>query len=94
MRTISKITTVILVMFASTQAMAAFSLDELHVATATGISELTKTAPEHIPHVNAYKTWISGEDAKVKLYVAHDGMNMEFNYLCHKHPGKIECHAQ
>lgn len=83
-----------LVALSSTQAFAAFNVEELHIATKAAVSELTKAAPEHVAHISGYKTWISAEDAKVKLYISHDGMNMEFNYLCNRHPGSIDCHVQ
>ena len=44
---------------------------------------------------------IRAYDATVKITVSigvatfpHDGMTMDFNYLCHKHDDGIECHAQ
>lgn len=78
----------------SQAAMAAFSIEELHTATKTA-AELFKTDhADHAAHFTGYKSWLSGEEAKVKVYVSHDGMTMDFNYLCHKHDASIECHAQ
>lgn len=83
-----------LVALSSSSAFAAFNVEELHIATKAAVSELTKAAPEHVAHISGYKTWVSAEDAKVKLYISHDGMTMEFNYLCNRHPGSIDCHVQ
>lgn len=76
------------------QSMAVFNSDEMQTATQSAIFELKKTEPGHFPHITGFKTWASAEDAKVKLYISHDGMTMEFNYLCNKHPGTIDCHIQ
>lgn len=77
-----------------TSAMAAFSIDELQLAAATALDDFKQSNPDHVQHFTGYKAWNSGEDSKVKVYVAHDGMNMEFNYLCMKHDASIACHAQ
>lgn len=76
------------------QAFAAFSIDELHEATRAATETFVAANADHVEHFTGYKSWKSGEDARVKIYVSHDGMNMEFNYLCHKHETEIECHAQ
>jgi len=78
----------------SQSAWAAFSIDELHTATKTAVDMFKKDQAEHAAHFTGYKSWLSGEEAKVKVYVSHDGMTMDFNYLCHKHDAAIECHAQ
>jgi hypothetical protein len=66
---------------------------ELVQATSIAM-ELFKTAnPDHIVHLSGFKTWKSGVDAKVKFYVAHDGMNMEYNYSCLKQENRIHCSA-
>lgn len=78
----------------SQAAWAAFSIDELNTATKTATEDFKTRQPDHVAHFNGYKSWPSGEDAKVKIYVSHDGMNMDFNYVCHKHDSSIECHAQ
>lgn len=77
-----------------TSAMAAFSIDELQAAAASALDDFKQNNPGHVPHFTGYKAWNSGEDSKVKIYVSHDGMNMEFNYLCMKHDTSIACHAQ
>ena len=82
------------IMVSGTSAMAAFSIDEMHTATATAVNEFVKANPNHADHLTGYKTWKSTDDVKAKIYVSHDGMNMEFNFLCHKHGAAIECHAQ
>ena len=77
-----------------TSAMASFTVNEMHTATGAAVADFMKTNPAHSEHFFGYKTWKSGDDVKVKVYVAHDGMNMEFNYVCHKHGAKVECHFQ
>jgi len=85
---------VILIAAYSSSAWAAFSIDELHTATKKAVENFVRENPDHVSHFTGYKSWKSGEDAKVKVYVNHDGMTMEFNYLCHKHDDSIECHTQ
>lgn len=75
-------------------AQAAFSIDELFAATKTAVESFKKENASHVEHFTGYKAWISGEDSKVKVYANHEGMTMEFNYLCHKHDASVECHAQ
>lgn len=78
----------------SSSAMAAFSVSEMHTASALAVADFAKVNPAHAPHFTGYKTWKSGDDVKVKVYAAHNGMNMEFNYVCHQHGASIECHYQ
>ncbi len=80
--------------FFGTNALAAFSIDELVDVTKLSLKDFTTEHPDHVEHFTGYKSWKSGEDAKVKIYVNHDGMSMEYNYLCHKHDTGLECHAQ
>lgn len=75
-------------------AMAEFSIDELQSAAAIALDDFEQSNPSHVPHFTGYKAWKSGDEAKVKIYVSHDGMNMDFNYLCMKHDASIACHAQ
>ena len=77
-----------------TLAMAAFSNTEVHNASAIAVADFSRANPTHAEHFTGYKVWKSGEDVKVKVYVAHDGMTMEFNYVCHKHEAAVECHFQ
>lgn len=74
-------------------AFAAFSIEELHVGTKAATENFKKDNPEHVQHFTGYKTWKSGEDAKVKLYIDHGGMAMEYNYLCVKRENLVECRA-
>lgn len=78
----------------SSAAFGAFSIEQLHDATKKATDDFTTANPDHVEHFVGYKTWKSGEDAKVKIYVSHDGMNMEFNYVCHIHDSGVECHGQ
>lgn len=81
-------------LLAPTAAWAAFTPAELLEATKIAVDDFSTANPDHVEHFTGYKAWKSGEDAKVKIYVAHDGMNMEFNFTCHKHDDGTECHAQ
>ncbi len=82
-------------LFASTQvSFAAFSIDETHQAAKIATENFSEERPDHVEHFTGYKAWKSGDDAKVKIYISHDGMNMEFNYTCMKHETAIACHTQ
>jgi hypothetical protein len=80
--------------FSGGAAQAAFSIAELQQATKLASDTFEAEHRDHVDHFVGFKSWKSGEDSKVKIYVTHDGMNMEFNYLCHKHDDKVECHVQ
>lgn len=75
-------------------AMEGFTAEQLITATQTSIAQFNQSNSSHAAHLSGFKTWISGMDAKVKLYVSHDGMNMDFNYLCQNHGGAIHCTVQ
>lgn len=85
--------TIVVIAF-SQMAWAKFSIEELQTATKAACEEFKKDRPDHVKHFTGYKSWLSGEESKVKIYVTHDGMNMDFTYLCHKHDDAIECHKQ
>jgi hypothetical protein len=68
-----------------------FIPSELLEATNVALKNLTEIKPEHVEHITGFKTWKSGTDAKVKIYVAHDNMTMDYNYLCGKQENKIQC---
>lgn len=70
-----------------------FSPTELIQATTASMDVFNAANADHITHLTGFKTWKSGADAKVKFYVAHDGMNMEFNYLCLKSENQIRCNT-
>jgi len=76
----------------SAPSYAAYTVDQLTDITKLAIQSFRTKEPTHAKHANGFKSWISGEDAKVKIYVNHDGATMEFNYLCHDHDAKTECH--
>ncbi len=80
--------------FSSMSFAAEFSVADLLAATKVAMDDFTAQNPTHADHFTGYKVWKSGEEAKAKVYVTHNGMNMDFNYLCHKHDSKLECHAQ
>lgn len=71
-----------------------FSADQLVLATQSALVEFNKSNSSHGVHLTGFKTWISAEDAKVKIYVNHDGMNMDFNYLCQMQQNVVVCSAQ
>lgn len=81
-------------------AFAGFSIEDLHQASRSATDDFQQENPDHVEHFVGYKSWKSGEDAKVKIYVSHGGMNMEFNYNCYKHDNHethetlIQCHVQ
>lgn len=86
--------TATLIFSVTATAMEGFTADQLITATQTSIAHFNQNNNSHTAHLSGFKTWISGMDAKVKLYVSHDGMNMDFNYLCQNHGGTIHCTAQ
>lgn len=77
-----------------TQTWAAATIDELHIATKAACDEFQRTHADHVSHFTGYKSWISGDDLKVKVYVNHDGMNMDYSYVCQKHDSAIHCFEQ
>lgn len=80
--------------FASASFAAPFSVGDLLSATKMATDTFVAANPGHSAHFTGYKAWLSGDESKVKIYVDHNGMAMDFNYLCHKHDARIECHAQ
>lgn len=75
------------------QAFGAFTPADLISATEKSVADFETANPDHAPHFTGFKSWKTGEEGKVKIYVDHDGHAMEFNYLCHKHDNDLECHA-
>jgi len=71
---------------------AGFDFAKLQEVTKLAVDEMTRTNPAHAEHVTGFKTWKSGDDARVKIYLNHEGMAMEENYLCHIHEEGPECH--
>lgn len=72
---------------------AAVTFDDLQSATKTAFEDFTTRNPSHVEHFTGFKTWKSGNDGKVKIYVDHGGMNMEFNYTCIREAEVISCHS-
>lgn len=82
-------------LIATTQvSFAALSVDETHKAAGVALETFSEENPDHVEHFTGYKVWKSGDDAKVKIYISHDGMNMEFTYTCMKHETAFACHTQ
>ena len=79
---------------ASFASAAAFSIADLQVGAKLATDKFETDQAAHVEHFVGYKAWKSGEEMKVKIYVNHNGMNMEFNYYCHKHDDGIECHDE
>lgn len=78
----------------STSAMATFDIQKMQQVEALAVADFAKENSSHVEHLTGWKTWKSGDDVKVKIYVDHDGMNMEYNYNCHEHgDGKLQCHV-
>jgi hypothetical protein len=69
-------------------------MSELQDATKVAVADFAAENPGHVEHFTGFKSWLSDDDARVKIYVNHNGMNMEFNFLCFKQAGGIECHVQ
>jgi hypothetical protein len=88
------LTFTVLATLSAPSVFAAFSIDELVEATKVALKDFQTKNPEHVTHFSGYKSWKSGEDAKVKVYVNHEGMNMEYDFVCQKHTSGIECHLQ
>lgn len=83
----------VLALVTSVSAHAAFSLDQLTLAAKSAVDDFKARNPGHLMHATGYKVWKSDEDAKVKIYVDHDGMPMEFDYACVSAPA-VSCTAQ
>lgn len=71
-----------------------FTAAKMLDATKLAIDDFTAENPTHAEHLTGFKSWKSGHDARVRLYVTHDASTMEFNFTCHEHDEGIECHAQ
>lgn len=86
--------TLALTIFAASAANAAeFSPAELLTATQTSLKLFSDANPAHVVHITGFKTWKSGADAKVKVYMTHDGMAMEYSYQCQSAGGQVHCAA-
>lgn len=81
-------------LFVASHARAEFSIQEMHRASETAVADFLNHQPAHASHFTGYKTWRSKDEAKVKIYVSHHGMNMEFDYACQKSASGVECFAQ
>lgn len=77
----------------SAAAHAAFTPEKLMEATKASVDNLRATSPAHFPHLVGYRTYKSEDDAKTTIYVDHDGMPMEFEYLC-KDGAPVTCTLQ
>ena len=68
-----------------------FTSADLLAASEAALKSFQTGSPEHAAHLTGFKTWKSGVDAKVKIYVLHGGATMEMNYLCIKSANQIRC---
>lgn len=75
-------------------ASAAFTPAQLLDATELAMEKFSTDHAEHLDGFVGYKAWKSGENARVKFYVTHNGENMDFDYLCEMHEEGLDCHAQ
>lgn len=74
---------------------AGMSIAEIQGTAKLAVEKFVADHADHAEHFVGYKVWKSGDESKVKVYVNHDGMAMEYNYNCHKHDdGELECHDQ
>lgn len=80
--------------FSTAPVFAAFTPAQLVDASKASLDAFAKDAPDHVAHMTGFKTWKSGEDAKVKVYVDHDGMAMEYDYSCLLNGTMVDCQAQ
>ena len=78
----------------SLRAETTLSSDELLTITKQSFEDYAKANPEHAKHLSGFKTWISGEDGKVKIYIKHGTMLMEADYLCVRQSNSFECSGQ
>ncbi len=75
------------------QAAVTFTIAEVNGAAKLATDLFSTENPDHVEHFVGYKIWKATDQLKVKVYVDHDGMPMEFNYFCHHHEdGDLECH--
>jgi hypothetical protein len=75
------------------QDVVGFSIAEVGQVAKVATDKFAAENVAYVDHFVGYKAWKAGLEAKVKVYVDHDGMPMEFNYNCHKHDdGALECH--
>lgn len=68
-----------------------FSPEQLVKATDVALKSYAAENSAHGTHVTGFKTWKSGAEAKVKIYIDHNGMAMESNYVCQEHSGQVHC---
>jgi len=78
----------------STKAFGAMGFDDLQAVTKLAYEDFVAAHPDMAAGFNGYKAWQSGDDAKVIIYMSHDGMSMQYSYVCHRHEEGLECHAQ
>jgi hypothetical protein len=88
-------TTFCTILFALTSTSTfASTFDDMQVFTKAAYADFAANNAEHVQHFNGFKTWISGAETKVKIYVNHGGMAMEYNYSCKKQGQDVSCDAQ
>lgn len=75
-------------------AFAAFTSAQLLDVTKLAVSYFETANPDQVENLVGYKAWKTGEESKVRIYVLHGTMNMEFNYNCQNHDGELDCHVQ
>lgn len=78
-------------MFLALALAAGFSIADLNTAGKVASDVFVQDHQAHTEHFTGYKVWKSGADAKVKVYVDHGGMAMEYDYTCFKSASAIDC---
>jgi hypothetical protein len=80
------------VAFSSTAALAAFSPDRLIDANKAALEVFKKGFSNmNASDITGFKSWKSGDDAKVAVYMDMDGSPMETDYDCTDNNGKLDC---
>lgn len=74
-------------------ATSGFSTADLVTASQVALKLFIDENGAHSAHVTGFKTWKTGSDAKVKVYMNHDGMTMEHNYQCALQGSQVMCSA-
>jgi hypothetical protein len=76
----------------STAAMAAFTTERLLDANKAALDAFKVGFPTmKVSDITGFKTWKSGDDAKVAIYMDMSGMPMETDYDCTDSGTQLDC---
>src|SRR4051812_3123058 len=81
-RSITILAALTLTTLTSASAFAAFNSDQMLEAASIALQKFN-AGNAHAQHFTGFKSWQSADDAKIKIYINHNGMAMEANYTCH-----------